>query len=127
MSKSLAEKWKNGTLSLNYYYIKLQSWKYGIDHTVMSADGDLPKTKFAYSDFATEEVLAPIPSYEQFIGLMDDSKELDKAYDKIKLLEKKLSIATKALEQYANSPIGSAYHLTGITACIALKEMEGVK
>ena len=46
---------------------------------------------------------------------------------KTEQLEKKLEIATKALKEYANSPVGSEYHLTGMVACIALKEMEGVK
>jgi len=70
MSEELTKKWKNGTLSLNYYYIKLQSGKYGIDHTVMSIDGDLPKTKFAYSNFAIEEVLAPVPTYDEYKELV---------------------------------------------------------
>ena len=42
-------------------------------------------------------------------------------------LKEQMRIATKALKEYSNSPTGSKYHLTGITACIALKEMEGVK
>lgn len=120
MTKSLTEQWKNGELLAGLYYFRKND---GLIYIEFHDD---------YRGFCTpeeyiKEVLSPVPSFQQFIGLMDDSKELDKAYDKINLLEKKLEIAQKALKEYANSPIGSKYHLTGIMACIALKEMEGVK
>lgn len=122
MSKILTEQWREGTLPDGAYYILVD--KYEQNEPEIDV-GVCYNSNFQW--WIVKEVLAPVPRYEQFIGLMDDSKELDKAYDKINLLEKKLEIATKALEQYANSPIGSKYRLTGITACIALKEMEGVK
>ena len=131
MTKTLTEQWRDGTLPLNHYYVKTKSGRYGINHTVLSFDRDKPRTRIEYSD-RTEEVIAPVPSYEQFIGLMDDSKELDKAYDKINLLEKKLEIAIKALKRI-DSPniIFDDYRNRGIDlweiAHNALKEMEGVK
>lgn len=126
MIKTLTEQWREGTLDGGIYYLLLRDGTTTTDKTVYIVGEKQLRWHYSSFDFV-KEVLSPVPSYEQFIGLMDDSKELDKAYDKINLLEKKLKIAKKTLEEYANSPIGSNYYLTGITACMALKAMEGIK
>jgi len=124
MTKTLTEQWKDGELPIGHYYVKRKNGMVFIDNTILQFD-EMPITKLAWSD-KTEEVLAPVPSYEQFIGLMDDSKELDKAYDKINLLGKKLAIATKALEEYAETETYDWID-SQVVAIQALKEMEGVK
>ena len=121
MSKELTEQWRNGTLERGYYYYLT---KVGVKVIGYQCFG----LKFPYDYYhntidSVEEVLADVPSYEQYIGLMDDSKELDKAYDKINLLEKKLEIATKALKDISG---WDEYDCMGL-AKKALKEMEGVK
>lgn len=40
----------------------------------------------------------PLPTYTQYIGLLDDSKELDKAYDKIKRLQEQINEANEMLK-----------------------------
>lgn len=112
MTKTLTEQWKDGELPVGSYYINLVG---NVERVDFFRGLGWERTK----DFGIEEVLAPVPSYEQFIGLMDDSKELDKAYDKINLLEKKLKIATKALKEYMTFCRHPAEE--------ALKKMEGVK
>ena len=117
MTKTLTEQWREGTLSLNYYYIKLKSGKYGIDHTVMSIDGDLPKTKFAYSNFAIEEVLAQVPSYDKYKQLVSKTEQL----------EKKLEIALEVLgiiAMHSKDPVDAVQAACAISQ---IKEMEGVK
>ena len=120
MTKTLTEQLREGTLDFGYYYVKLPNERPQIYHS-----GYL--TSFtAVKDAGRIEIIAPVPSYEQFIGLMDDSKELDKAYDKINLLGKKLAIATKALEEYAETETYDWID-SQVVAIQALKEMEGVK
>ena len=108
MKKTLTEQWREGTLENGFYYV-MSGWSTFIEIRYLGNgffEGNI-------------KVLAPVPSYEQFIGLMDDSKELDKAYDKITLLKKKLKIAKKALKEYMTFCRHPAEE--------ALKEMKGVK
>ena len=68
------------------------------------------------------EVLAPVPSYDEWQAELDSNNELLNVQ---KRLEKRLAIATKALEQYANCK--PTEWMSCVTAHKALKEMEGVK
>lgn len=118
MAKTLTEQWRDGEL-FGFHYVKVPKEETGI-HNVSSMDYLL--------DEHGVEVLSAVPRYEQFIGLMDDSKELDKAYDKINLLGKRLEIATNALKdikEHTNKLSLPSY--TGMVCYKALKEMEGVK
>lgn len=130
MNKELTEQWRNGTLERGYYYYLTKVGAKVIGYQCFGL-------KFPYDYYhntidSVEEVLASVPSYGQYIGLMDDSKELDKAYDKINLLEKKLELAKKALKDCYNDMKYWAV-LTRRNQRIlsvikqALKEMEGVK
>ena len=142
MTKTPTEQWREGTLEQRYYYVKYFATvgKPFVEIELKSFLLDLVKVK----DRDKIEVLAAVPSYDEYNELLRHSelsrnlvyevlvnqKEYNELLDKAKEykhLQKQLEIATKALKEYANSPIGSKYHLTGITACIALKEMEGVK
>lgn len=107
MTKTLTEQWREGTLPCGAYYVNRLN---EIRIYLVTYENE-KNTHEIY------EVLAPVPSYDEYKRLVSKT---DKS-------EKQLAIATKALEKYANSPVGSKYRLTGITACIALKEMEGVK
>ena len=61
----------------------------------------------------------------------NDLKEIASKNDSLAMecgkLEQQLAIAIKALEQYAEAPVGPQYRLTGLTACVALKEIEEIK
>ena len=128
MTKTLTEQWYNGTLEESMYYVKLP------ENDVQIANIYQLKQLALVKDSDKIEVLAAVPTYEQYIGLIDDSKELDKAYDKINLLQKRLAIATKALKRYEDKQnwdirgVAFMKYNKGFTiARKALKEMEGVK
>lgn len=134
MTKSLTEQWRDGTLPDGHYYVQYDK----CSPFIREAYGMIELKRCIDSEKI--EVLSAVPTYEQFVGLMDDSKELDKAYDKINLLEKKLEIATKALKKYAESDNWFEEDIHGEVWSFqkkskypwrigfkALKEMEGVK
>ena len=91
MTKTLTEQWREGTLQEGLYYIEGN----GNHDIALIRNRYCPVLTSPYCEddvFESEFVpVSPVPSYEQFIGLMDDSKELDKAYDKIKRLQELLS------------------------------------
>lgn len=142
MSKELTEQWQNGTLPLNHYYVKTKSGRYGINHTVLSFDGDKPRTKLEYSEH-TEEVLEPVPSYSEHQELKEYmyylihnrtelTNQITKHLDRIEQLEKKLEIAVKALNIVYHDMkcwtfISKRDRRVLSVICDALKEMEGVK
>lgn len=132
MTKSLTEKWKNGELPDGHYYVQY--------------DKCSPFIKDAYGmielkrciDSEKIEVLAPVPSYDEYnklrklplkcfqleednSALMVINKDMCK---EIKRLQKQLEIATKALKE-----INKNYRFTVAQDVVykALKEMEGVK
>lgn len=105
MTKTLTEQWNDGTLPRGGYYIKL------LDGSIKQTNYDnISKTfdteLFQYS-VSVKEVLAPVPGFVQYQGLMDDSRELDKAYDKIKRLQEQLKEANEVII-YANN-LADAY------------------
>lgn len=150
MTKTLTEQWKDGELSNGRYYVK--DWDGTINRFVA-------QNKILWRDsnnpiYASEriEVLAPVPSYDEYRELLDlnvyekDRKKVMRLEDKVKHLQKKLEIATKALKEYADEKNWrtattvintdyfeyecSMYNLKNNgfeEAQKALKEMEGVK
>ena len=83
MSKELTEAWKAGKLNDGLYYIRLEddttpiaeleTWcRYNIDE-----HNELTQEFFGYPKNVISEVLAPIPSYGQFVELTEKVKELE--------------------------------------------------
>lgn len=63
MSKELTEQWRNGTLPCDSYYLKLISGATRADF--------FEGLKFCYFNSEDiEEVLAPVPTYDQFSQLV---------------------------------------------------------
>lgn len=102
MTKTLTEQWLNGTLKKGNYYVNAKDFYNGdlykgeIDHF----NGEAHWFRFA----GVEEVLAPVPSYNEFLVLSDFKKiEKDAIDNLVKIhtekLEKKLAIAIKALKE----------------------------
>ena len=133
MSKELTEKWKNGELDCGWYYIKIY-WGAGYD-TIF----DYNTANGEFADFgkkAVKEVLAPVPSYEDYRELLIKTEQLEKRLEVSKkehyrTLEQ-LRIATKALKRIDPPNINfEDYNNRAISlweiAYKALKEMEGVK
>ena len=130
MSKELTEKWENGELPINLYYVidKLGRETIGNDCGLR----DMMVDAFNEGNIFIKEVLAPVPSYEEYKKLEKQLAELQTEENNllndivdlnltIENREKKLAIATKALQYYADGALG------GSVARQALKEMKGVK
>lgn len=104
MTKTLTEQYKNKELS-GWYYVKAKDGS--INHWLLFTDSVEFET-----DKDIEEILAPVPSYDEVVKL-----------------EKKLEIATKALKGvcvWANKGNGGEMAVKRLCEK-ALKEMEGVK
>lgn len=123
MTKSLTEKWRDGTLPLGIYYILNINGVEEIDKSV--AIGEL------WNNTDLKEVLSPVPAYNVWKNIHEQWKV---AIPQIERLEKQLAIAKKALEEYDNKlnwdirGVSFMKYNKGFTiARKALKEMEGVK
>ena len=136
MTKTLTEQWREGTLPKGGYYIKLLNGSIKrTDYDNMSKSFD---TEFFRYNVSVKEVLAPVPSYEEYKELVSKTDEL---VQKMHILEKKLEIAAKALEETRENLLHvelsgldgdnrqKMYDLMFTDGIIdkALKEMEGVK
>ena len=110
MSKTLTEQWREGTIEYGLYYVRVVG------------RNDITIAHKIEEDLNVKEVLAPVPDYNQFVELIE----------KTEMLEKKLEIATKALEFYTLedayvSCYGNPVNPNPMVARKALKEMEGVR
>ena len=116
MTKTLTEQWREGTLPDGAYYILVD--KYEQNEPEIDV-GVCYNSTFEW--WIVKEVLAPVPGYSEYQALKDNCEfthtRLKGTHQKITQLEKKLEIATKALD-----------HCQGFDFVqYALKEMEGVK
>lgn len=129
MTKTLTEQWRDGTLEQRYYYVKHfgNGQKPFVEIELKNFLLDLFKAKDRYKI----EVLAPVPSYEEWQSydkcadmLIDVNKKWHKTIVENKKLKKKLEIATKALNDILND--GDDYWDKD-KAQEALTKMKGVK
>jgi ABC-type oligopeptide transport system substrate-binding subunit len=147
MTKTLTEQWREGTLACGDYYIKTKG--IGIDKIIINYYEEELKQFDGLCDCSVAEVLAPVPSYDEYKELLRHSelsrnlvyevlvnqKEYNELLDKAKeykRLQKQLEIATKALERYSKDDYyseggGRSVNPYPDIARKALKEMEGVK
>lgn len=145
MSKELTEQWREGTLPAGYYYV--------VDVEGVKDLDDFNGENFSLLE--VKEVLAPVPSCDQFVDLTEKVKELssengrlqydndvlstvyDELFKRFERLQKKLDVAIATLELIEvksdkfNSSMGLVEQLDDIEAdCQAtlhhLKEMEEV-
>lgn len=79
MSKELTEQWKNGTLERNYYYLKFNNGEIEIQDNFIGgfimAEGN-----------RVAEVLAPVPSHDEYCGFVQKMHILEKLQDFCELL-----------------------------------------
>ena len=104
MTKTLTEQWRNGTLEESMYYVKLPE-------EIIIANIYQLKQLDLVNDADEIEVLAAVPSYDEY-----------------KRLQKRIEISTKALKDIKEHT--KEYSLPSYTGMIchkALKEMKGVK
>ena len=104
MTKSLTEQWRDGKLPNGDYYIKVRG---NLTKKEFFTYDNCINGKWAYTlDGNVIDVIAPVPSYDEY-----------------QKLQKKLEIATKALKDIRD---WDEYDCMGL-AKKALKEIEGVK
>ena len=147
MSKELTEQWRNGTLKTGDYYITTKGL--GIDDVLIGFyEGELQQFD-CFCNCSIKEVLAPVPSYDEYVKLVSKTYELvqkihilneqnTKLYnelcDEIKknnILGKRLAIATKALKEITDLAGNNENGINdyGIVCCTqeALTKMGGGK
>lgn len=96
---TLTEQWRKGKLPLGKYYIKTKywgcdgKWHYEKEEDIDYLDGDW---RF-YQDDAVAEVLAPVPSYDEYKRLQEQIKDYEKALNRY---AKYRSEAKKVLEKW---------------------------
>lgn len=118
MSKELTERWRNGVLPIGHYYVKRKNGRVFIDNTILQFD-ETPITKLAWSD-KTEEVLSPVPTYDQFVELTEKANQFPQMVKKVEKLEKQLREANDVIKFYSDAHqlteeekqmTGEKYHL----------------
>ena len=139
MTKSLTEQWHDGKLPDDCYYILTENGHIRKDRPCFYSHTD--EQCFCFTpNKDIEEVLCPVPSYEEHLGLLSDQLAKNEAVEinaeleaENKRLKEQLAIAIKALEYirciYDKNHPQYAYiaRLANRKAKTALKETEGVK
>ena len=121
MTKTLTEQWKDGELpNGNYYTICYMGWSFQTYPCILYYSRNMP---FSAN---VKEVLAAVPSYDEFVQQRDFVKDHQKVLIENMNLKRKLEIATKALEKYTETETYDWVDAQ-VVAQKALKEMEGVK
>lgn len=127
MTKTLTEQWKDGELELNsLWFVRLPCGLY--DECFYTGSTIFMKSISGH-DEKIWQVLAPVPSYDDYKELVRKS---DEAVTNCHQLEKKLAIATNALKYCYNDMKYWAVlthrnqRILGVIKK-AIKEMEGVK
>lgn len=113
MTKSLTEKWKDGELPEDTYYVMFFCGRYGTyefeNLKGFGFDNDLAYIK---------EVLAPVPSYEELEILKDDRNYFEKTVFErnaaINHLEEQLKEANEALKSLIGGDKNTLYYLEKI-------------
>ena len=124
MTKSLTEKWKDMDLADEHlYYWRMPNGEVRI----MSKIGAY-SYKFCY-DGDKIDILAPVPTYDEFVQQRDFVKDHQKVLIENMNLKQKLEIATKAFHEIMDGVGTGKYDDYAVVCCCndALIEMEGVK
>ena len=112
MTKTLTEQWRDGTLEDRDYYVlrddeevvKL-TWSVGL-----FLDTDVPL--YGEDEKRIKEVLAKVPSYEEYKDLYDSNKQLmthiKTCEQQIERLQEQLKEANEVIKWYAQPDTGSA-------------------
>lgn len=149
--KTLTEQWREGKLPAGMYYIKADGVVAEAKLSRYNYFYNLPHGNGHEANKKVEEVLAPVPSYDEYCNLVFQANkpknplsDVMMCYDTerekkvVEPLQKKLAIATKALKEYSVSDNWFMEDSEGKCWSFnkqypwrigfkALKEMEGVK
>lgn len=107
MSKELTEQWRNGTLPAGDYYLKhtdgriLIYWFNGVEF------------RFIYNVFI-KEVLAKVPTYDQFVELTEKADLFSQLVKKVEELESRLKEAEEVIRLYFKNTQNAVYKSLGM-------------
>lgn len=103
MTKTLTEQWKDGTLKGGIYYLLLRDGTTATDETVYI--GGEKQLRWYHSSFDfVKEVLAHVPSYDEYNDLKEDNKYSKSGIEtrdkQIEALQERLADADKTINFY---------------------------
>jgi len=108
MTNTLTEQWKDGKLPDRCYYVAHRTHKFSEDDEVQIVGTEYLDTLKHFNGTDRAEILAPVPSYEEWQSydkcadmLIDVNKKWHKTIVENKKLKNQLAIATKALKKMA--------------------------
>lgn len=82
-NEQLTEQWKKGELREGHYYIKTRSETNIDEYIQWYKDHGIPSEKsFAY--FNVQQVLAPVPSYEEWQAKLEENAQLKELLKEVK-------------------------------------------
>lgn len=108
MTKTLTEQWRDGGLKDGWYYVTSKQFGMLIDRfrDQINDCGDEWRG-FDNCQGIADEILAPVPSYQEFVQQRDFVKDHQNVLIENMNLKRKLEIATKALKEYKHCENGS--------------------
>lgn len=106
MIKELTEQWRNGELTLGTYYIVNENGVEEIDKTV--AIGEF------WNNPDLKEVLASVPTYDQFVELTEKADQFSQLVKKVEKLEKQLKEAENVIQLYFKNTQNATYKSLGM-------------
>ena len=92
MSKELTEQWQNGTLEDEDYYVK-------IDNDIIIDYYFNEHWNWIEYEQSIKEVLAPVPTYDQFVDLTEKANQFSQMVKKVERLEQLLESETLAKQE----------------------------
>lgn len=112
MSKELTEQWQNGTLPFGMYYVKTTDGVIRTDETVYLVGKK--RYRWRHTDICwLEEIIAPVPTYKEYLKLESDSLAKQEGVEIVAELEDRLKEAESLIYYVANnSRYGPIYEPT---------------
>lgn len=130
-SQHLTEKWRNGTLEEDFYYVKNKSCL-GVEIDYYNVLHSGIKYWSGCEDEDVEEVLAPVPTYEEWVknGTWYTEKSHNKLIKKVEQLEKQLNEANEVIKKYRRFEVALKVEkgtLTGVYPAVDYLKKWGLK
>ena len=99
MTKSLTEKWKDGEIKEGFYYVRFHTGEIVYRHL----SGNKPDKEFVELGYF-QEVIAPVPSYDEHKEMDSELKELACKNDSLAMecgkLQEQLKEANEVIKKY---------------------------
>ena len=97
MTKTLTEQWKNGELKGGFYYLEMNDGLKLTDHTIYVVGEKVYRWELSSIDYV-KEVLAPVPSYEEYKRLQEQLKEANEVIESLRTYD--FTVDDEIAEEY---------------------------